>query len=103
MYYSFRRGVIQTLIRNFFPIGKNTVRFKDFVFGDILTSLNKPFASLILSYCLLACDECRKENKRIKECNRNTISALIVLFYPFLIRFTQCINRYYYTLNTLED
>ncbi len=97
MYYSFRRGVIQTLIRNFFPIGKNTVRFKDFVFGDILTSLNKPFASLILSYCLLACDECRKENKRIKECNRNTISALIVLFYPFLIRFTQCINRYYYT------
>ena len=97
MYYSFRRGVIITLIRNFFPIGKNTVRFKDFLFGDILTSLNKPFASLILSYCLISCEECGKKNIRVKECNRNTIPAFIVLFYPFVIRFTQCINRYYYT------
>ena len=97
MYYSFRRGVIITLIRNFFPIGKNTVRFKDFLFGDILTSLNKPFASLILSYCLISCEKCGKNNIRINECNRNTIPAFIVLFYPFVIRFTQCINRYYYT------
>ena len=96
MYYSFRKGIVKVLIRNFFPIGRNTVRFKDFLFGDILTSLNKPFASLIVSYCLMSCTDCEKEHKR-KNCTRETIPCLIVLFYPFFIRFTQCINRYYYT------
>ena len=70
MYYVFRKGIINVLIRNIFPIGKNTVRFKDFLFGDILTSLNKPF---------------------------DTIPCFIILLYPFFIRFTQCINRLYYT------
>ena len=98
MYYSFRRGIVNVLIRNFFPFGKNTVRFKDFLFGDILTSLNKPFASLLLSYCLMSCILCEENNNRLNnEYNRETVPCLIVLFYPFFIRFTQCINRYYYT------
>ena len=97
MYYSFRQGIIVTLIRNLFPFGKNTVRFRDFLFGDILTSLNKPFTSLILSFCLLSCRTCRAENLRISECNRDTIPCFIILLYPFFIRLTQCINRYYYT------
>ena len=54
MYYVFRQGIIRVLIRNFFPIGKNTVRFRDFLFGDILTSLNTSFTSLLLGYCLLS-------------------------------------------------
>ena len=97
MYYSFRKGIINVLIRNFFPIGKNAVRFRDFMFGDILTSLNKPFASLLLGYCLMSCIECQTLNKRSIECNRETIPCLIILFYPFFIRFTQCINRLYFT------
>ena len=97
MYYSFRKGIVKVLIRNLFPFGRNTVRFKDFLFGDILTSLNKPFASLLLSYCLMSCTNCEYNNGRSSDCNRETISCLIVLFYPFFIRFTQCINRYYYT------
>jgi len=97
MYYSFRKGIVKVLIRNFFPIGKTTVRFKDFLFGDILTSLNKPFCSLLLGYCLLSCIDCEANNKRSDDCNRDTIPCLIVLLYPFWIRFTQCINRYYYT------
>ena len=97
MYYSFRKGIVKVLIRNFFPIGRNTVRFKDFLFGDILTSLNKPFASLVLGYCLMSCIDCEANNKRDPDCNRETVPCLIVLFYPFFIRFTQCINRYYYT------
>ena len=99
MFYSFRKGLIKTLINNFFPIGKNSVRFKDFLLGEILTSLNKPFISLFLSYCLLKCKKCRNENIRIKECNRLTISSLIILFLPFLIRFLQSLNRYFYTKN----
>ena len=97
MYFGFRKGIIKVLIRNFFPIGKNTVRFKDFLFGDILTSLNKPFTSLLLGYCLMSCIDCQALNKRSSECNRDTIPCLIVLFYPFFIRFTQCINRLYFT------
>ena len=97
MYYSFRKGIVKVLIRNLFPFGRNTVRFKDFLFGDILTSLNKPFATLLLSYCLMSCTNCEYNNGRSSDCNRETIPCLIVLFYPFFIRFTQCINRYYYT------
>ena len=97
MYYSFRKGIIDVLIRNFFPIGKNTVRFRDFLFGDILTSLNKPFTSLLLGYCLLSCTDCQTKNQRSSDCNRDTIPCFIILLYPFFIRFTQCINRLYYT------
>ena len=97
MYYGFRKGIISVLIRNFFPIGKNTVRFRDFLFGDILTSLNKPFTSLLLGYCLLSCIDCQSKNQRSSDCNRDTVPCFIVLLYPFFIRFTQCINRLYYT------
>ena len=37
--YTFRKGLVKVIIRCLFPIGKNTVRFKDFVFGDILITL----------------------------------------------------------------
>ena len=50
IYLSFRKGLLLVLIRNLFPFGKNTVRFKDFVFGDILTSLSDPFKNLILGW-----------------------------------------------------
>ena len=53
IYLSFRKGLLLVLIRNLFPFGKNTVRFKDFVFGDILTSLSDPFKNLLLGYCLM--------------------------------------------------
>ena len=96
-YYDFRKGILHTMVKNFIPLGKNGVRFSDFLFGDILTSLNKPFASMILSFCLLSCQNCRKENDRSSDCNRNTYPCLIVLLLPFVIRFFQCINRYYYT------
>ena len=97
-YYHFRMGIIHTFIRNCLPIGKKGVRFRDFLFGDILTSLSKAIVSLAFAFCLiLSCDECRKENKRIKKCNRDTIYCLIIqLYFPF-VRVTQCLNRLYYT------
>ena len=45
----------------------------------------------------MSCTNCEYNNGRSSDCNRETIPCLIVLFYPFFIRFTQCINRYYYT------
>ena len=74
----------------------NTVRFKDFVFGDILTSLSDPFKNLILGYCIMVCRECYVNNSR-GPCNRDTIPCLIISVYPQFIRWTQCINKLYYT------
>ena len=99
MYYDFRKGIIKTFIRNLFPFGKKGVLFRDFLFGDILTSLTKPLCSLALTFCLIGNKECREENKRIDKCNRDTIYCFIILLYPNFIRFTQCINRLYYTKN----
>jgi hypothetical protein len=95
-YYEFRKKLIITLLRNLFPIGKNGVRFRDFMFGDILTSLTRPFASLTLSLCLISCEGCRQNNNRDK-CTRNTLPALILILLPFLIRLLQCLNKWYYT------
>ena len=96
IYLSFRKGLIIVLIRNLFPFGKNTVRFKEFVFGDILTSLSDPFKNLILGYCLMVCRDCYLNNSR-GSCNRDTIPCLIISAYPQFIRWTQCINKIYYT------
>jgi hypothetical protein len=78
------------------PVGRHGVRFRDFMFGDILTSLTRPMATLVLSFCIFTCDECRFKNIR-GECNRNGVLALVVMLLPFIIRFFQCLNRYYYT------
>ena len=96
IYLSFRKGLLVVLLRNLFPFGKNTVRFKDFIFGDILTSLSDPFKNLLLGYCLMVCHECYVNNTR-GPCNKDTIPCLIISVYPQFIRWTQCINKLYYT------
>jgi len=96
LYLSFRKGLLLVLRRNLFPFGKNTVRFKDFVFGDILTSLSDPFKNLLLGYCIMVCRECYVNNTR-GPCSRDTIPCLIISVYPQFIRWTQCINKLYYT------
>lgn len=95
-YYYFRKGIMATFLKNLFPFGKNGVRFKDFVFGDILTSLVKPLTSFSLALCLLGCSSCQASNERY-DCNRNSNSALALTLSPYIIRFFQCINRWYYT------
>jgi xenotropic and polytropic retrovirus receptor 1 len=95
-YYEFRKSTIITLIRNIFPIGKNGVRFRDFMFGDILTSLTRPFSSIALAMCLFSCQECRLENTRLN-CDRKSVAALVLILSPFIIRLFQCLNRFYYT------
>ena len=96
LYYTFRKGIITTFIHNLVPYGKNNVRFKDFFLGEVITSYTKPICSMILAYNLMACPKCRKANSR-EDYNRNNIPCLIAMFYPFVIRLLQCINKYYYT------
>ena len=96
LYLSLRRGLLTTLIRNIFPFGKNTVRFKDFTLANILCSLADPFKNLIMGYCLMVCRDCYLNNNR-GSCNRDTIPCLLVGIYPTFIRWTQCMNKFYYS------
>ena len=96
LYLGLRKGILTTLIRNIFPFGKNTVRFKDFTLGNILCSLADPFKNLFVGYCLMVCRDCYLDNKR-GPCNRDTIPCLLVGIYPTFIRWTQCMNKFYYT------
>ena len=84
------------LIKNFLPIGAHGVKFRDFIFGDILTSLVKPFTSFYISMCLLTCIRCRENNTR-GDCSRADIKTLIIVLCPYTIRFFQCLNKWYYT------
>ena len=96
-YYHFRMGIIHIFFGNLFPIGKKAVLFRDFLFGDSLTSLSKPINSLVLAGCLFACKKCRDNNIRMPSCNRDTVYCLIINIYFPLNRVMQCLNRYYYT------
>lgn len=96
LYLNFRKGLIKVIIRNIFPIGKNAVRFKDSLFGDVCISLSEPFKNLLLGYCLMVCSECYLNNSR-GHCSKETIPCWIISVYPQFIRFTQNVNRFYYT------
>ena len=101
-YYSFRKGIFHLFFRSITPFGKSGVHFRDFVFGDVLCSLNKPFTSLLLSFCLISCRQCGLKNERLQGCSRETIPCAIVLCFPFVIRFSQCVNKFYYTNQKLH-
>jgi len=45
---------------------------------------------------MMGCRECYLNNSR-GPCNRNSIPCLIISVYPQFIRWTQCINKIYYT------
>ena len=96
LYLHYRKGLIKVMIKLIFPIGKNGVRFKDSLLGDILISLSEPFKNLILGYCLMVCNECYLNNSR-GPCTRETIPCWIIWVYPQFIRLTQNINRLYFT------
>ncbi len=58
--------------------------------------MTRPFQNLTLSICLITCDTCRNLNQR-EYCTRNLIPGYIVALIPFVMRFFQCLNKYYYT------
>ena len=95
-YLTFRLAIWKTIINNFFPYGAQSVKFRDFMFGDVLTSMTRPLNNFALGICLITCKDCMTENQRIG-CVRNNIAGLIILLLPFIIRLLQCLNRYYYT------
>jgi len=53
--------------------------------------------SFVDAFCLTICQKCRDENSS-GDCNYNdNYIALIISIFPYILRFAQCVNRYYYT------
>ena len=99
LYRHFRLGILLCYLKTFIPFGKKGVLFRDFIIGDCLTSLVIPFSSLVMSICMFANQDCRRNNIRIDKCNRDTVGCFILILYPFVIRLIQIINRLIYSGN----
>lgn len=95
-YFSLRLALFKSLRNCFYPIGAHAVKFRDFMFGDMLTSLTPTLNTFTLMICLMSCSECLQNDER-RECKRHDVPGLIANILPFAIRFFQCLNRYYYT------
>jgi len=82
------------------PFGK--VRFKDFFFADILTSITTPLADMGFIYVYFA-DAGYKNTgfKKIdpKDYPNLKVYLILIAFAPFWWRFWQCINKWYTSNN----
>lgn len=91
--YQFLQALWNTVVAPFAP-----VRFKDFFFGDILTSATKPFVDLVFiaHYFNLQDPHPAYRNIEISEhaCRPSAFAVLIVSYLPFHFRFWQCIYKY---------
>lgn len=93
---NFRKGLIKVMIKVVFPVGSNAVRFKQSLLGDVLISLSDPSKNIILGYCLMVCKECYLTNTR-NSCTKETIPCWLISAYPQFVRFSQNLNRLYFT------
>jgi hypothetical protein len=82
------------LTKSIFPLGKNGVKFRDFMFADVLTSFSLSFTNLTVAICLIYCETCRNEFVQLR-CHYN-IAIPIISSIPYIFRFIQCINKIYY-------
>lgn len=77
------------------PFGR--VRFRDFFFGDVITSIVKPLEDLSYVIYYVVSDDYK--NKFFPNPNNSQIyyCVFFVQLAPFWWRFCQCLNRKYYT------
>jgi hypothetical protein len=95
--HKLRIATMISFVKIFFPIGRNGVKFRDFLLIDIITSFSLALGNLTIAFCLLYCTECKQTNTQ-KECHGN-IAFPILAGLPYLLRFNQCINKLHYTSN----
>lgn len=81
-------------IKSICPITIKGVKFRDFIYADILTSFQLAFANLTVAICLLYCVKCKKENTQ-GDCSINPVLPF-AFFFPSLLRIFQCLNLIYY-------
>jgi hypothetical protein len=75
------------------PFGK--VRFRDFFFADVITSMGEPLKDFgTILYFLSSVDEYHPNQFSDKVKTSIPVYFIIVGFLPFWWRFWQCINKY---------
>jgi hypothetical protein len=79
------------LFKVIFPIGRNGVKFRDFLFADALSSFVLTFGNLTIAICLLYCNQCMQNHEQLN-CTYN-IAFPIMACLPYLFRFNQCVNK----------
>jgi hypothetical protein len=89
-----------SLVKILLPIGRNGVKFRDFIIVDVLTSLSLALGNLTVAFCLLYCVECKTLHQQAN-CHGN-IAYSIVAGLPYLLRYFQTINKLYFTFNTIH-
>ena len=89
------RKELAMVIWNIFIAPFGTVRFKDFFFADILTSIGGPLIDMGLIATYFGNDKYWYRRNVIKKGDHPDfqIYAIIISFAPFWWRFWQCINK----------
>ena len=96
-YFPLRKGIAITLFHILIsPFGR--VEFRHFFVADVITSLAKPLGDIYLSTCYVLTDAW-KENT-MPSCEYSNLFLCILTGLPYVFRFLQCLNRYYYTKET---
>jgi len=75
------------------PFGK--VGFPHFFTADVLTSLSKPIADIFRSFCFISSDAWKTNTEN--SCPNQLYWIYMLSVIPYVWRFLQCWNRFYYT------
>ena len=84
-----------TVVKCLCPFTRRGVKFKDFLFADILTSFGMALGNLTAALCILYCKQCRDSSLINQECHKNYLIPFVIIF-PAVIRIMQCSNMIYY-------
>ena len=76
--------------------------------AEVLLSIIIPFQSFAEAICLSFCESCKELNVGQECLMFENYYALVLNVFPYLLRFLQCINKFYYSgkkiflLNTIK-
>ena len=75
------------------PFGK--VRFRDFFFADVITSMGVPLVDIGLTVAYFKQGNWASRNPQVEKSKPLDLYVSIMMFLPFWWRFWQCINKWY--------
>ena len=93
-YWPLRKAIVQVLGHIIIsPFGR--VEFRHFFVADVITSLAKPLGDFYKSCCYVLTSSWK--DNHMPACSHDALLLAIITGVPYVFRFFQCLNRYYYT------
>lgn len=78
------------------------VRFRDFFFADIITSMGVPLADIGLTFSYLVQGRAGDRNPEVEQTLSLALWIGFMAFLPYWWRFWQCIHKWYYSGNKMQ-